>query len=398
MPRSETIIGTFIASPSDVEEERAALESVVAELNKTWSKNLNLRLDLIKWETDVHPSFGQYPQDVINTQIGDEYDIFIAIFWSRIGSPTREYKSGTLEELERAYKKYLKDKKSVDILVYFKDQPIAPSKMDSEQLTKLNEVKHMLGEKGGLYWTFDNTKDFESLLRGHISKVAQEWSLRINNAQRKRNETDEQAKNIEVNELGDDIDDYGLLDYIEVYEDRMSIMTTSISSINEATQEIGQQLNHRAAEIEALKKANGDIDQREARKIIKLSGDNMESYSEILETQIKTMSKSRGDAFEALSKALAKYVDFREEGDKDDLLELESSLIMMTDSARGGVSALKGFKDVISALPKLTVQLNKSKRKAVKTLDLLLEEICTTIQTATDILKTIEELRKINSI
>lgn len=398
MPRSETIIGTFIASPSDVEEERAALESVVAELNKTWSKNLNLRLDLIKWETDVHPSFGQYPQDVINTQIGDEYDIFIAIFWSRIGSPTREYESGTLEELERAYKKYLKDKKSVDILVYFKDQPIAPSKMDSEQLTKLNEVKHMLGEKGGLYWTFDNTKDFESLLRGHISRVAQEWSLRINNAQRKVNETDEQTKNIEVNELADDIDDYGLLDYIEVYEDRMSIMTTSISSINEATQEIGQQLKYRAVEIEALKNANGDIDQREARKIIKQSSDNMEHYSEILETQIKTMSKSRGDAFEALSKALSKYVDFREKGDKNDLLELESSLIMMTDSARGGVSALKGFKDVISALPKLTVQLNKSKRKAVKTLDLLLEEICTTIQTATDILKTIEELRKINSI
>lgn len=85
MPRSETIIGTFVASPSDVEEERTALESVVVELNKTWSKSLNLRLDLIKWETDVYPGFGQYPQDVINTQIGDEYDIFIAIFWGKIG-------------------------------------------------------------------------------------------------------------------------------------------------------------------------------------------------------------------------------------------------------------------------------------------------------------------------
>lgn len=149
MPRSETIIGTFVASPSDVEEERAALESVVAELNKTWSKNLNLRLDLIKWETDVHPGFGQYSQDVINTQINDEYDIFVAVFWGRIGSPTRDYDSGTLEELDRAYKKYVRDRKSIDILVYFKDHPIAPSKMDVQQLAKLSEVKDMLGEKRG---------------------------------------------------------------------------------------------------------------------------------------------------------------------------------------------------------------------------------------------------------
>lgn len=395
MPRSETIIGTFVASPSDVEEERAALGSVVAELNKTWSKNLNLRLDLMKWETDVHPGFGKYSQDVINTQINDAYDIFVAIFWGRIGSPTKEYDSGTLEELDRAYKKYLGDRKSIDILVYFKDQPIAPSKIDVQQLAKLSEVKHMLGEQGGLYWMFDNTKDFESMLRVHLSKVAQEWSLKIGKAQRETNEKDEQEKNIVVNEFDDEIDDYGLLDYIEVYEDRMYEMTSSISSINEATQDVGQQLSRRAADIESLKNTIGDVNQREARKIIKMSGDDMERYSEILETQIKTMSKSRGDAFEALSKALAMYVDFREEGEQNDLLELEDSLIMMTGSARGGVSALKGFKDVVSTLPKLTIQLNKSKRKTVRTLDSLLEEIYTTIQTASDILKIIEGLREV---
>lgn len=250
-----------------------------------------------------------------------------------------------------------------------------------------------MAKKGGLYWVFDNTKDFESLLRGHLSKVAQEWSLKIVNAQREANEKDEQAENIVVNEFVDEIDDYGLLDYIEVYEDRMYEMTSSLSSINDATQDVGKQLSRRAADIESLKNAIGDVDQLEARKILKLSGDDMERYSEILETQIKTMSKSRGDAFEALSKALAMYVDFREDGEQNDLLELEDSLIMMTDSAREGVSALKGFKDVISTLPKLTVQLNKSKRKAVKTLDSLLEEIYTTIQTANDILKTIRGLK-----
>lgn len=395
MPRNETIISAFVASPADVEEERTALESVVTELNRTWSKNLNLRLDLIKWETDVHPGFGQYPQDVINTQINDEYDVFIAIFWGRVGSPTKEHESGTLEEFDRAYKKYLRDRKSVDILIYFKDQPIAPSKMDFEQLAKLHEMKQMLGEKGGLYWMFDNTKDFESLLRGHLSKVAQEWSSRIGYARGEETGTDDDAKRTEIHDLDDETDDYGLLDYIEVYEDRMYDMTSSLSSIAEATEKVGQQFNRRTAEIDSLKNANGDVDQRRARKIIKLSSDDMERYSEILEAQIKIMSKSREDAFEALSKALAMHVDFRKEGDEDDLRELEDSLIMMIDSARDGISGLKGFKDSMSSLPKLTIQLNKSKRKAVKILDSLLEEISTTIQTATDVLTTIEGLREV---
>lgn len=107
------------------------------------------------------------------------------------------------------------------------------------------------------------------------------------------------------------------------------------------------------------------------------------------------MSKSREDAFEALSKALAVYVDFPREENESDLWELENSLTMMTDSAQQGVSGLKGFKDSIAVLPKLTIQLNKSKRKAVKTLDALLEEIYTTIQTASDVSKTIEGLKEI---
>ena len=138
MPRNETIISVFAASPSDVSEERKALESVTQELNKIWSKKLNLRLDLIKWETDTYPEFGAYTQDVINKQINDEYDVFIAIFWGKIGSPTQASDSGTIEEFERAYQKYTNNNDSVDIMIYFKDQAIPPSKMDFEQLQKIH--------------------------------------------------------------------------------------------------------------------------------------------------------------------------------------------------------------------------------------------------------------------
>lgn len=240
MPRKETVISVFVASPSDVGEERKSLESIIYELNKTWSKNLNLRLDLIKWESDVHPNFGAYPQDVINTQINDQYDVFVAIFWGKIGSPTKSYQSGTLEELNRAHEKYLRDNSSVDIMVYFKDQAIPPSKMDYEQLKGIDELKQKLGHAGGLYWVFDRVENFESLLRGHLSMVAQKWSHKLSESDKNDGEIYEKNSQLPEDKKGVFFDDnYGILDYIEIYEDRMSNMTSALNQMADATQKIG---------------------------------------------------------------------------------------------------------------------------------------------------------------
>lgn len=396
MARNETVIGVFVASPSDVSEERKALESVVHELNKTWSKNLNLRLDLIKWETDVHPGFATYSQDVINEQINDEYDVFIAIFWGKIGSPTQIAESGTLEEFDRAYKKYTADKNSVDIMVYFKDQPIPPSKMDFEQLKNIQNLKTALGEKGGLYCMFENTVDFESLLRSHLSKVAQKWSSKSNlsiiTAKHEILTIFPNMKTEEIECIGEE-EEYGLLDYLEIYEDRMFEMTSALTSMTEATEKIGQQFNRRADEINVLKEGNEHSDIKKTRKIIKLSGDDMDRYSQIMELQIKLSSKSREEAFDALSKALSVYVDFKTEDNLNDLCDLEDSLTEMRNAATGTIEGLSKFREVIAGLPRLTIQLNQSKRRAVKVLDLVLEEVETTISSSNNILNIINELK-----
>ena len=48
MPRQEHVITVFVASPSDVSDERSKLEDVIRELNITWSRSLGIRLDLDK--------------------------------------------------------------------------------------------------------------------------------------------------------------------------------------------------------------------------------------------------------------------------------------------------------------------------------------------------------------
>src|SRR5215204_7344364 len=108
MGRQTTILQVFVASPSDLKSERIALESVIRELNQMHSETTGAYLELIKWETHAIPGFGSDPQAVINEQIADKYDIFIGMLATKFGSPTPRAGSGTEEEFERAYERFIR--------------------------------------------------------------------------------------------------------------------------------------------------------------------------------------------------------------------------------------------------------------------------------------------------
>src|SRR5688500_12939403 len=132
MARHETVLTAFAASPGDVAEERALLEDVIRELNITWSRNLGLRIDLIRLETHSYHIASLYPQSAINEQFGDDYDIFVGMMWIRYGNPTLSNESGTEEVFEKAYARHKAFPNAVKIMFYFKDAgPHQLSKIDA---------------------------------------------------------------------------------------------------------------------------------------------------------------------------------------------------------------------------------------------------------------------------
>jgi len=106
LPRNIQQLRVFVASPGDVQAERARIEKAIREVNLSAPKEANIELELVRWETHAYPNFGKDAQAVINEQIGTEYDIFIGILWSRLGTPTPRFASGTLEEFYAAYEKW----------------------------------------------------------------------------------------------------------------------------------------------------------------------------------------------------------------------------------------------------------------------------------------------------
>lgn len=163
MSETRNLVRIFITSPSDVQKERGIADTVVNELNTTIGDTYNIRLETKKWENNTYPAIGEYPQDVINEQIGD-YDIFVGIMKHKFGSPTLHADSGTEEEFNRAYDNYKNDGTCKNLMLFFNKESL-PQDTDFEQFKKVLNFKQKLSSKGILYKEYENDDKFEKEFR-----------------------------------------------------------------------------------------------------------------------------------------------------------------------------------------------------------------------------------------
>jgi hypothetical protein len=145
----------MIASPSDVGDERVIVREVIAEWNAVNSRAEAVCLMPVGWETHSSPELAGRPQQIINERLLENVDLLVGIFWTRVGSPTGENISGSVEEIER----HLSAGKPV--MLYFSTAPVVPSSLEPEQYEALGEFKKWAMEKG-LIETYETAADFRA--------------------------------------------------------------------------------------------------------------------------------------------------------------------------------------------------------------------------------------------
>lgn len=101
MAYTATVIPVMIASPGDVAEERQVIREMIHEWNDINSARSKVMLTPIGWETHTSPELGVRPQELINQRLLVDCDLLIGVFWTRLGSPTGNEASGTVEEIHR---------------------------------------------------------------------------------------------------------------------------------------------------------------------------------------------------------------------------------------------------------------------------------------------------------
>ncbi len=90
-----------ISSPDDIKEEHKVISEVIEFWNITSSEDYGATIEPVSWRTHATSEIGDRPQAIINKQLElKDCDILVAIFWTRVGTPTGKAESGTIEEIE----------------------------------------------------------------------------------------------------------------------------------------------------------------------------------------------------------------------------------------------------------------------------------------------------------
>ena len=375
MARTERVLTIFLASPSDVSDERAVFEEVVNDWNKAWARELGLRLELLRWETDAFPAIGTDAQDVINRQIPNDYDLFFGIMWSRFGTPTGRFGSGTEEEFHRALERCQIANERPEIAFYFKDAPISPSKLDTHQLERVQKFKREASDFGLLTWDFVDIGQFEKLVRLHITRHVQAW--------RKSQEAEPLTRRPDlsvsiVSELtqapppapDEDTDDFGYLDYLEDFADRSAEMTEIAERLTKAQQELTDQTKKGTNELDALQANPESASAKQVRRAIARVADEMNRFTVRVETEIPLYRVAVDRSMNALINAATITAELYPEqvkSTKEAAVQLLTTLI----SAR---QSTEGFLTATTNLPRMTKELNVAKRKQAAALESLISE------------------------
>jgi Domain of unknown function (DUF4062) len=168
MSKIREIRTVFIASPSDLAEERKKAFEVVADVNKLFKRG-GISIDLLGWEERL-PGYGR-PQAQINQDV-EACDLFIGFLWRRWGTPpgiTSAFTSGFEDEFSIAIARRERTG-SPEIWMYFK-------KVDPEQLAdpgaELQRVidfkKSLIEGKQILFSEFQGLTEWDKVLRDALS-------------------------------------------------------------------------------------------------------------------------------------------------------------------------------------------------------------------------------------
>ena len=429
MPTTITNLRVFVASPSDVKEERDKLDLIIKEVNLTAGIFTNISLELIRWEKDITPDIGEDPQDVVNKQTPADFEIFIGIFWKEIGSPTARAESGTIEEFERTKRRYDSNSENVRIMLYFKESP--PEKMsdiDPEKLRKVREFKERVSSDGAFYREFTSIDDFAQNIKMDLLKITKEWNqsdpineipVPEDNHESNDFETEEQkgkseeergelvdiidikqndvevhnseSGNVCENDLfgfdkpgyihteGINAEEYGMLDWEDRFSEDMDSLVEVIARMNPLVTQIGTQMQRKTAELNSImsqvntRHLHGNELKRHRYKLRQ----NIRSISESMDHFVIQMDLEVKPFKLHLEKGISAFISYHTIFTEinDDSEEINSIADQLIIPLNGVLDSMNGFYGSLADLPKLTSELNRSKKEAMRVIQEIIDVV-----------------------
>jgi hypothetical protein len=152
----------FLASSAELKEDREEFEIFIGRKNKDWVDK-GVFLDLVIWE--------DFLDAISQTRLQDEYDkairecdLFVMLFWTKVGQYTEE-------EFETAFGQFKSANKPF-IFTYFKDAAISVASTNKKDLMSLWAFQEKLSDLGHFYTVYKNVDELKFKFNQQLDKLA----------------------------------------------------------------------------------------------------------------------------------------------------------------------------------------------------------------------------------
>jgi len=156
------VFKVMLASPEDIHKERDIIREVLAKWNDVNSESRGIVLLPVGWETHSTPEMGDHPQKILNKQILKDCDLLVGVFWTRIGTSTGDYPSGTVEEIEEHFKT------GKPVMIYFSSAQVKPDEFNSKQYDELKKFKKTI-ETRCIFKEYKNVDNYKEIFYQDLS-------------------------------------------------------------------------------------------------------------------------------------------------------------------------------------------------------------------------------------
>ncbi len=385
------VIEIFLSGPTDVQDEKDLIKSLVQEWNQRRGRDYGCVFSLLTWEDSVTAELEEYGQGSINRQIGDDYDVNIGIMWGRFGTPTGREESGTVEEFKRALGRK-RDGNEVRISYFFKMADLPLEKIDPSQLLKVREFKTLIQTEGGLTRDFSDSEQLRRQIELLLDQIAKKKDRYAGPASSKADEEESvvslpattptaASKPLAAPE------ELGLLDLLETVEGTVEQMTDEMLQWSENTEALGASARTAGEELESLARF-GQPPVTEVRIVI-------DRVSKVME-ETATFADERSPTLTGLVRKLTTIIEARTSLADDFPVSIEQAVeeiaqyVGLADSMHSAIDGTRGLMDTIKQLPRMTARFNAARARVVTSHEPFLEELeqsLTAVGQAIEVLK-----------
>jgi hypothetical protein len=365
--RTLRVLDIFVSSPSDVNPERQLIIDAAKEWNSLNSKARGTHLNILTWEDAVAPALGERPQAIINEQIGDQYDAFIGLMWSRFGSYTGLSDSGTVEEFERALNRY-RDGEKLRLAMIFKISDIPTSILDGEQYAKVQSFKVRYSREGGMYREFGNLDELRIIINRLLDQIAgSETREGLSPSVVVPAQTEGVGITGDIEDQSDELGIIEIRDAIEALSNQQGEFLSEWSSLINRNTDITSRISDDLQSAVRIGNINPDyvnIRMREA-------AESLDRISDFLNNGLPAYAERNDEIARLVGAAIDVSSDFPAAEAQDEWRVAARSLI---NGVRDNYTSTQSLNRTLGGIPRLSGVFNKARNKVVRANDRIIQE------------------------